>query len=80
MKVWKVYVHDFDDGTLIRWAATKNEAEQMLAGWIAEYDSLKDSQPNGIEEMPIPSGKSGLLDWLNRHFTTDSDAACLEDW
>jgi len=81
MKIYKVSVHDPDEGACLSWHASLAEANKArrkakhtiyMATQICK-DARRDAgEPSHITTMQIPMTKQGLLDWLNSHFTHDN--------
>ncbi len=74
MKVWRIrWQDDSDSGAMIAWAASKRAAEKALAANLKEAGLTRETGgPCGVEPVEIPTGKAGLLHWLNVWIATDS--------
>lgn len=81
MRVYRVSWWHPWNGSQLSWAPSKREAQSHLRQAMrslheeekeAGPDGNYSGEPCGIEQLDIPTDKAGLIDWLNRQFTSDN--------
>jgi len=68
MKLYRVGAWDKEFGLVLSWHGNKREAERTKAQ--ATKDGQKDANVDCVE---IPTGKAGLVKWLNRNLRSGND-------
>ena len=71
MKVYRCTRHDADLGALLSWHTRKETALRYLLHHQRERGAAA-MGPEGVDSLDIPTTRTGLVAWLNDHFTTDN--------
>lgn len=66
MKVWLAKLHDSAEGNMQVWASSERAVRALARN---EWSGAK---PDSVEQVEIPPGKAGLIDWLNQRFSRDN--------
>lgn len=80
MKIYKAHWTHRDTGHILQWFANKRDAERALRTALQETEpdpyTDKDEKinggPSGVEAIDVPTGKVGLIYWLNQNLNTDN--------
>lgn len=71
MKIWRLDISDPYEGTIVSWHSSKRKAKAECARLRHELGSdmvfIQDVRP-----VEIPTNRSGLVHWLNKHFNRDN--------
>lgn len=69
MKLIRLSWHDKDEGTCYEWHSSKDAASKARTQKRNKYHEPKLGE---IESVEVPTDKTGLVAWLNRHFIRDN--------
>lgn len=70
MIVFKVTFTDADQGTLLSWHRTRQEADASLEEWQSRLNGCGTEL---VEKVSIPtSNRDALIGWLNSNLNTDN--------
>lgn len=77
MRIYRCEVYGWpDDGTNVSWFPNKAQADRFLRKQQKERRENTGEErafgPEGVEMVDIPTDNTGLIDWLNRNFSTDN--------
>jgi hypothetical protein len=64
----KLYRAKHCDGARLSWHASKRAAEKALR---EDETSPALCFPEEVEQVAVPTDRAGLLDWLNRHVSSE---------
>lgn len=64
MRIYCVSYDDHDRGTVLHWTGSRQKAERFA----------REAGPSisTVIKHEIPTDKTGLVDWLNKHFDLDN--------